>query len=481
MEELNYDKLREMIARCEWTFAKSMPFAPHEYIVRDKCPLTEEEFVYFVDMQRRFGVNEHWGKYYNPYLYIDDYKYWTMGAPIKETTVMNRAKVHVLGYALELYEAIKKIKKEVEEKYPHYVNVISDLQPDEPKVSKILAGFFKQRQDGVNYVLKDFVRKNLGESLASQIVKPIIEAEEGVEDQKRIDILVYEKGKYAIVFENKIWNAPEQPKQLANYIKGIRAPKYELSDEQVFIVYLPSTDEHGPTDTSWSEELQSQFAERYFSISFREGILEWLKSLNLDNINDETLKLSRLLFIDYLNKVFYLTEQGNMENKKIDEYIHNILELNNDKGKNINVLTSKISEISDCVNQLERIRKDYCCQVINEISQKLEEEYIGYTICKDQKFTQSIYTGIAIPYRDKKDAIYILIGFEGRNFIYGATYAPDYKNIRDEMFNSPEIAQYYNNEDFKKGSDWLFYKNVAIDKGYYNELKQLIERMVKKL
>lgn len=35
----NYDKLREMIARWEWTFAKTMPFAPHEYIVRDKCPL----------------------------------------------------------------------------------------------------------------------------------------------------------------------------------------------------------------------------------------------------------------------------------------------------------------------------------------------------------------------------------------------------------------------------------------------------------
>ena len=31
--ELNYDKLRSMIACCEWTFAKSMPFAPHEYIV----------------------------------------------------------------------------------------------------------------------------------------------------------------------------------------------------------------------------------------------------------------------------------------------------------------------------------------------------------------------------------------------------------------------------------------------------------------
>ena len=86
-EELNYEKLREMIARCLWTFAKTMPWALHEYIVRGKCPLTEEEFRYFIDMQRRFGVEERWGKYILPYLYIDGYKYWTMEAPVEELVV----------------------------------------------------------------------------------------------------------------------------------------------------------------------------------------------------------------------------------------------------------------------------------------------------------------------------------------------------------------------------------------------------------
>ena len=88
-----WDKLREMIARCEWTFAKTMPWCPHEYIVRGKCPLSEDEFIYFINMQRSYGKVERWGKYITPYLYIDDYKYWTMGAPVEETIVMNRAKV----------------------------------------------------------------------------------------------------------------------------------------------------------------------------------------------------------------------------------------------------------------------------------------------------------------------------------------------------------------------------------------------------
>ena len=121
-KELNYDKLREMIARCKWTFAKTMPFAPHEYIVRDNCPLTDEEFVYFVDMQRRFGVKERWGKYNNPYLYIDDYKYWTMGDPIEVTTVINRAKACVVENAHELYIGIKQVIEDKGMVEHHYID-----------------------------------------------------------------------------------------------------------------------------------------------------------------------------------------------------------------------------------------------------------------------------------------------------------------------------------------------------------------------
>ena len=108
MEKINYDKLRSMIARCEWTFAKTMSFAPHEYIVKEKCPLTTDEFEYFVNMQREHGVKERWGKYNNPYLYIDDYKYWTMGAPLEETTVINRAKVSAVNDVHQIYKGINK-------------------------------------------------------------------------------------------------------------------------------------------------------------------------------------------------------------------------------------------------------------------------------------------------------------------------------------------------------------------------------------
>lgn len=41
---MNYDevKLRRLIGKCQWTFAKTMPTCPHEYIVRNKCALSDE-------------------------------------------------------------------------------------------------------------------------------------------------------------------------------------------------------------------------------------------------------------------------------------------------------------------------------------------------------------------------------------------------------------------------------------------------------
>lgn len=127
MGQVNYNKLREMIARCKWTFAKTMPFAPHEYIVRDKCPLTDKEFVYFVDMQREYGVKERWGKYNNPYLYIDDYKYWTMDASMEDTKVMNRAKACVVDDADKLYRGMK--ESEGSEYVDEYIHEKLGLKP----------------------------------------------------------------------------------------------------------------------------------------------------------------------------------------------------------------------------------------------------------------------------------------------------------------------------------------------------------------
>ena len=87
------EKIKGLIDKCSWRWAKSYINVPHEYIVRNNCPLTDDEFLYIVKAQREIGVPERWGKYNFPYLYIDGYKYWTMGDTLPNTIVINRQKV----------------------------------------------------------------------------------------------------------------------------------------------------------------------------------------------------------------------------------------------------------------------------------------------------------------------------------------------------------------------------------------------------
>lgn len=93
MEKIEHKKVESYIAKCQWTWAKTMPMIPHEYIVRHRS-LPDDQFVDFVQTIREHGVVEQWRKYKHTYLYLGGFKYWTMGNPIEETTIINRAKVH---------------------------------------------------------------------------------------------------------------------------------------------------------------------------------------------------------------------------------------------------------------------------------------------------------------------------------------------------------------------------------------------------
>lgn len=91
MYDINF--IKGFIGRCQWIWARTYRNIPHEYIVRGKCGLSDDEFLYFVHAQRSMGIHERWGKYNHQYLYIDGYKYWTMGDTYDKTVIINRAKV----------------------------------------------------------------------------------------------------------------------------------------------------------------------------------------------------------------------------------------------------------------------------------------------------------------------------------------------------------------------------------------------------
>jgi hypothetical protein len=91
------DKARAYISEVRWQFAKTMPQWPHEYTVRQWRPDKDADFAAFTLFIRAAGTVKPWPpdqtpKYRNSYLSIDEWEYWTMGASIAATTVINRAR-----------------------------------------------------------------------------------------------------------------------------------------------------------------------------------------------------------------------------------------------------------------------------------------------------------------------------------------------------------------------------------------------------
>jgi hypothetical protein len=82
--------LQAFIDTCTWTYAKTMPEWPHEYIVRDR--VDQALFEALVRHIREHGFE---GRFYRraiTYFAEDGLLYWTMGAPIDKTTIVNRCK-----------------------------------------------------------------------------------------------------------------------------------------------------------------------------------------------------------------------------------------------------------------------------------------------------------------------------------------------------------------------------------------------------
>jgi len=85
--------IKLFISKVDWIFAKTMPQWPHWYIVRENCD--EESFVKFVSFIYSNGTTRLFQDKKFTYLDIDEYAYWTMGNPVDETIIINRAKLEI--------------------------------------------------------------------------------------------------------------------------------------------------------------------------------------------------------------------------------------------------------------------------------------------------------------------------------------------------------------------------------------------------
>lgn len=82
--------LKTLVDTEQWTFAKTMPQWPHEYLVRKN--VDEDLFEDLVRHIREHGFKGHFYRKTMTYFAEDGMLYWTMGEPVDRTIIINRCK-----------------------------------------------------------------------------------------------------------------------------------------------------------------------------------------------------------------------------------------------------------------------------------------------------------------------------------------------------------------------------------------------------
>ena len=116
-------------------------------------------------------------------------------------------------------------------KLPYRLNLLDDLTTNENAHSKFLIRLLQYKPalpHFLNYLMESYSSFEFDIELINE---PILTWE-----KMRIDGLIKESRKYAIIIENKIHNAEEQEHQIGRYIEKCKSIGFRVN--QIFILYL---------------------------------------------------------------------------------------------------------------------------------------------------------------------------------------------------------------------------------------------------
>lgn len=89
------EEFEQAINEASFQVAKTMPKIPHEYSVRKNWN-NGKRFEAVAQFIRENGYEQKFFSKTFMYYNYDGHQYWTMGAPLEETIILNRAKIKEL-------------------------------------------------------------------------------------------------------------------------------------------------------------------------------------------------------------------------------------------------------------------------------------------------------------------------------------------------------------------------------------------------
>lgn len=270
---------------------------------------------------------------------------------------------------LELSDTYRERYEQEKAQLPYHLNVIDELHINENGHSRILFKLLNFKNErGEHEMLNSLLEYIRGKRVSDAFdciksVKPDI-----TQEKERIDLWVRDK-EYAIIFENKVYNASDQEAQLSRYIEKTKKERYK--EESIFVVYLSQSGQE-PDEQSWGK-YKKAFAERYVNLSFRYDIRFWLQNCVLPNIRykDSHLRCAILQYIDYLDGLFNLRTINEQMNMNLQKIITECFKLDSkNEVEQVCILDEKIEELDELKNQMnglkEKIRNKYWRDKIRE-------------------------------------------------------------------------------------------------------------------
>lgn len=278
-----------------------------------------------------------------------------------------------IKFVMELVAEVRRCIEQNRHLLPYHLNIIDELHINENGHSRILCKLLQYKsQLGEYVVLKSllaYIAEQNNEYRSIYIKSPLI-----TQEQCRIDLWVRDRaGGYAIIFENKIYNATDQEAQLSRYIDCTKANGF--TDEQIFVVYL-SQQGSEPAEQSWGT-YKSEYEQRYINLSFRDDILPWLKEYVVPILpaKDHILRCAVEQYIDYLEGIFSLRMIDKELNMKVEECIKEKLGLTGQVYDDYRTIRQYQDDINTVLNHLGTLKDKVENEMFKEWKTGLIQHY----------------------------------------------------------------------------------------------------------
>ena len=341
---------------------------------------------------------------------------------------------------------------------PYHLNIIEELHANENSHSRILAKLFRYKDEKGQYsIFKSFIEYLKNNNHDKSFDDIVISNPKITQEEERIDIWIRDE-KYALIIENKVYDAGDQNAQLCRYIDKTKDCGYK--EEQIFIVYMPSAPREA-SKQAWGKYEES-YQNRYAVVTFFEDVISWLDNYVLPYLilKEVYLKSAIEQYIDYMKRYAGVYEKNRQQH--ILKMLYEICDIK-DTDTSVNQykkLMTFHSELGSCINNCDNDRK----KIFNNLSNQFEKITNTFYGENYEIIFQKEYNWIQILKREwEKFRIHFEwinpSFFEGKKFIY-VLHAEGGEQICEKIIENMK------KENFDLKNDHLSYP-TCYEKSFY--------------